>query len=909
MRLLDAVRTRLRGLFRRGRIEQDLDAELTFHVEQQVAENLAAGMRPDEARRAALASVGQPDHIKETYREMQRLPVVETVWRDVRYAVRGLLRAPVFSLVALVTLALGIGANTVIYSVLNAAVLRTVPYADADRLMILQVTIAFPGRGTNMAPWSYPKFEDLRTSATAFSAIEGFVPRDVNLAAVGDAERIKAEIVTGGYFSMLGIPALMGRTIGPVDDNKADPHAVAVISERLWRRMFAADPAIVGRTIRVNREIVTIVGVAPSDFRGESGAAELWVPIAALAPPLMNNPTRLRMRMAHWLNVVARRKPEVTPAAADADLKMIVRRMEETFPSNGPGDHPAGPAWSGVATPLAEAKVDPTIRRSLLILLGSVGFVLLIACANLTSLMLSRAMTRQREIAVRLAIGASRAALIRHVMTEAILLGLLAGMLAVLVAVWGVKALALLQPDGQLGPAAPFVRRMAVEWIDLRDPSTLVFTVGLALTAGLLFGLVPALQTTRLDLGSVMKGDGTGWLTGGRGPRRLTARRALLVFQVALAIVLLVGSGLMLRSLSHALRIHLGFNPDHVLTLRLDPPRSQFEDDARSMLLEALTERLRALPGVDAVAVASNLPTRGQNETTSFRINGVSTSGDIAVHMVGPDYFAALHIPAIKGRLLNDRDTAGSQRVAVINETFARRQFAGEDPIGQRISFGLNGWGDPGQEATIVGIVGDVKYQLVDMPVFFDAYLSYRQRPPIATSFVVRTVGDPLSMVNAVREQIRAVDRTLPPFDVHEMSQLVRDATSRWRFSGVLLTVFAALAMILTAAGIYGMLACSVAARTREIGLRVALGAERLTVVRFVLIEACAVCALGLAIGLPSAAVLARSMQGLLYGVEPLDPATLATVAVVALVTTLVAATLPAWRAANVDPLVALRHE
>jgi putative ABC transport system permease protein len=905
MRFVDAIRTCLRGLFRRGRIESELDAELTFHLEQQIAENLAAGLSAHEARRAALLSVGRPDDIKAVYRDMQRLPVIETMWRDVRYAARGLARAPLFTLIAVATLALGIGANVVIFSVLNAVVLRSLPYPEAERLMIVQITVALPGRAANMAPWSYPKFEDLRAGATAFDAIEGFTPRDVNLAAAEETERVRAELVTGGYFSLLGVPAIAGRTITPADENKSEPRAVAVVSERLWRRMFASDPSIVGRSVSVNREPVTIVGVAPGDFRGESGNADVWMPVVSLAPPLMNNPNRLRMRMAHWLSVVGRRRATVTPSEADRDLKQVVRRMEEASPSNTPGGNQPGPSWSGVATPLAEAKVDPVLRRSLLILFGAVGFVLLIAYANLTSLMLSRALTRQREVAVRLAIGASRAALVRHVLAEAMLLGIAGGILAMLIASWGNNALALLRPDGQLAPAAPFVRRMAFDWIDLRDSSTIIFTVALTLTAGIVFGLLPALQTTRVDLGSAMKGS----LPRGGGPGRVNIRRALLAVQVALAIVLLVGSGLMLRSLSRALTIQLGFTADGLLTFRLDPPRSQYEDEKRGAMLQALTERLRALPGVDAVAVASTLPTRGQNENTSFGVNGAERHGEIGIHMVGPEYFSALHLPLIKGRLLTDADRTHSPRVAVINETFARRQFGGEDPLGQRISFGLNGWGEPGQEATIVGVVGDVKYQLVEMPVGFDAYLSYHQRPPIATSFVVRTASDPVSLVNAVRAEVRTVDRTLPPFDVIEMSQLVRDATGRWRFVGVLLTVFAGLAVLLTAAGIYGVLACSVAARTKEIGLRVALGAERLKVIRLVLLEACTICGFGLALGLPTAALLGRSMRRLLYGVDPLDPATLVSVALIVIATALTAAMVPAWRAANVGPLDALRHE
>jgi len=315
------------------------------------------------------------------------------------------------------------------------------------------------------------------------------------------------------------------------------------------------------------------------------------------------------------------------------------------------------------------------------------------------------------------------------------------------------------------------------------------------------------------------------------------------------------------------------------------------------------------LPGVEAVAVASSLPVRGQNEVTSFRVNGVDEAGEIGVHMVGPEYFAALRIPSVKGRLLTDRDSASAPRVALINETFAKRRWPGDDPIGQRLSLGLTGWGDPGQEAVVVGVVGDVKYQAVDMPVGFDVYLSYRQRPPIATSLVIRTASDPASLVKSIREQVASVDRTLPAFEVTLMTEVVRDAAARWRFSGVCLAAFAGLAMILTAAGIYGTLAWSVAARTREIGVRMALGADRARVVRGVFLDACTICAAGLAIGLPGAVVLARFMRTLLYGVQPADPGTLASVAALTVVTALIAAMLPAWRAARIDPLSALRHE
>jgi len=494
-------------------------------------------------------------------------------------------------------------------------------------------------------------------------------------------------------------------------------------------------------------------------------------------------------------------------------------------------------------------------------------------------------------------------------LTESVVLGLVAGLVGMLVAALGVEALALLRFDGQLGSAAPFISRLRLDSIHVQHPATLAFTLALGMVTGLLFGALPAARTTNLSLAHVMKSADAGWMPMARGIGRLNVRSALLVIQIALAIVLLVGAGLMLRSLSRVLTIELGFEPGHVLTLRIDPPRAHYDDDARRVLLDSITDRIRALPGVEAVAVAGTVPLGGQDQATSFRINGAREAGEIGVHTVAPAYFGALRIPLIKGRLLTDDDYASAARVAVINETFARRRWPAEDPIGQRLSFGLAGWDQPGQEATIVGIVGDVKYRSVDMPVGFDAYVSYRQQPPVAASLVIRTSTAPSTLVNAIRRELASVDPTLPAFDVTLMTDAVREATARWRFSGLLLTVFAGLAVLLTAAGIYGMLACSVAARTREIGIRMALGAERVGVVGTVFLDACTICALGLAIGLPSAAVLARFMRGLLYDVQPADPGTLASVAAGVLLTALLAATLPAWRAARIDPASALRYE
>jgi putative ABC transport system permease protein len=907
MRIVDAVRTRLRGIIQAATVDRELDAELEFHVEQQVAENLAAGMSPGEARRAARRTVGHVDRIREECRDMRKVAIVELVGRDVRYALRTLRRSPLFAAASIGTLALGIGANTMIFSVFHSVVLRPVAYPHPETLSVLQCSVTRPGRPTNTFGWSYPKFEDLRRLTGAFQSIDGFSRWNMNLTGAGEAERVGGELVTGGYFATLGVHTTLGRTILPDDDGVGRAQPVAVISHGLWQRKFGGDPAIVGRSISLNRLPFTIVGVASEQFRGESGAAQVWVPVA-LSPMLMNNPARLEERMNHWLTLIARLRQGVSHTQADADLKRAIAQMEAARPSDR-SRQLAGAVWGGFASPLADAKVDPVLRKSLVVLLGAVVCVLLITCLNLANLLMSRALNAQREIAVRIAIGASRAALVRQLITESVFVGICGGLLGLFVATLGVQALAALQPDGLVGSMAPFVNRLDLDGIELRQPAVLAFTLCVSVFAGLLFGIIPALRAGRLDLTHAMKTADAGWLRGTRTSRGTAPRGVLLTTQIALAVVLLVGAGLLLSSLSRLLAVNLGFDAQHVLALRLDLPRAHYDDDERRVLFEAITNRIRSLPGVESVAVASTVPLRGQSESTPAVIDRVADVGGVGIHVVGPEYFAALRIPLLRGRLLTDQDSASSMRVAVINETFARRQWPGEDPIGHHLTFGLNGWGDPGQEAEIIGVVGDAKYQLIDMAVESDVYLTYRQRPPVATAFVVRTSGDLLSLAPVIRHEVAQADPNVPVFDVTTMNRIVTSATARTRFSGVLLSIFAGLALILVATGLYATVACSVATRTRELGVRLALGAKPSSVIRLVVSETALVCAIGLAIGVVAAVLSGRALAGLLYQIAPTHGTTLLAVMLLVAVTTALASYVPARRAARVDPLIALRHE
>lgn len=888
---------------RRSPAEEDLNEELKYHLQRQFELHMSSGMSESEARTTAQKEFGGMAQIQEECRQARTGYWLEAVLKDVRFGARVLVKEAGFTAVVVATLAFGIGANSAIFTLLYAAVLKPLPYTEPERLMALEASLDQPGRGQFRFGWSYPKFQDLQRLGTAYESIAGFSEWSFNVTGAGDPERVDGEIVTGSYFAALGVKAMRGRTFLPEEDRTQDTHAVITISEGLWKRKFGARSDIVGSTIGINQIPFTIVGVMPSGFTGESGRAEIWAPVM-MAPSIGNNPKRLQARMAHWLMAFGRVRPGVSLEQAAADFATATQRMEEAHPSS-PGRNDT---WSGRAVPMMAAKSDPVLTRALWVLFGAVGFVLLIACINVATLLLSRTIVRQREIAIRLAIGASRASLVRQLLAESILLSFAGGVAGLGFALATLKILALQNSQvGDLGNS-PMIARLNLTSLTL-DWTVLVFTGVVSLLTGILFGLMPALQASRPDPGSALKASGVATTERRPGVHASGLRSALVTAQVALAVVLVAGAGLMLQSLARLLATKMGFHAENVWTFRVVLPPQRYNESSLRRFHDELIARLRSLPGVQSASVASTIPLSGQNENTTGKVNNIAEMADVKVHMVSSDYFQTYAIPLIKGRLLTDVDREGRQRVAVISESAARQYWPGQDPIGHQITLGLDGWGRPVEAAEIVGIVGDVKYRRLDTPPDTDFYLSNQQRP-FRQIFISLRVRPNFELPGAViRDTVRGLDAALPVYALRSMTEIVADSASVIRFNSLLLSLFAVLALILATIGIFGMVSYSVNARTREMGVRSALGASTRQLIGLALSGGIRAGVLGLLIGIPLALAGTRLLRGLLYEVKDGDPGTMFGVCALILVVTLIACYMPARRAAAIDPAIALRNE
>jgi putative ABC transport system permease protein len=804
--------------------------------------------------------------------------------QDLRYAFRSLLRTPGFTLTAVVTLALGIGANTAIFTMIWSVLLRPLPYPEPERLASVEVLGAGKS-GPVTFGWSYPRFEDLRRFQRAFEQVAAYSPMDVNLTGTAWPERLAGEMVSPEYFPVLRVTAARGRLF------THDDSQIVLLSDALWRSRYAADPAVIGQTIQVNQIPFTAAGILPPDFQGLSGRTALWLPMAA-APALTGNPRRLTNAMSFWHRVVARTKPGVTWAQAAEDMKSVQRQTEEVHPS------PRLTPLTIQARSLLESKTVPGVRRALWVLFGAAGFVLLIACGNLASLLSVRAVVRRPEVAVRLSLGASRAALIRQFLTESMILAVAGGVAGLLVALWTSDLLAVLRPAADRGAWAQYARALSPESLRLTAPAA-AFNFLLALVTGVLFGLAPAWRASRPNLAGILRGAE-------RGARSWSARSLLVASQLAMAVVLLSAAGLMIRTFRSLLHVPIGFHAEGVLTLNLELPLRQYRQTAYSFY-SALLGRVAALPGVESAAIANALPVSGQTEASVLQVEGRPESHPANVHMVSPGFFAALRIPLLRGRLPDLRDGPDAPKAAWINATAARLWFPNEDPVGKRVS--TAGWGQSGDLAEIAGVVGDVKYEEVEKPVEADIYVPLAQWHYNTGFLVVRAAGDPAALATELRRQVLALDKDLPVFDVKTMEERLAAVTSRTRFSAQLLAAFSLLALALAAVGIYGVVSYAVAARTHEIGIRMALGARAEAVRAMVLGQGLRLAVAGLLAGLPAAWAGTRLLAAFLHGVSPGDPATLAAVAALLLAVALAACYLPARRASRVDPLVALRYE
>ncbi|HEX7315757.1 MAG TPA: ABC transporter permease [Pyrinomonadaceae bacterium] len=810
---------------------------------------------------------------------------MRTLWQDVRYGARAMRANPGFTLVAVVALALGVGANTAIFSVVNAVLLRPLQYPNAGRIVAIQ-ELSPEGRRVQVTP---ANFLDWREQATAFERMAAIFTRPANLAVGDEAERIDFAMASVSLFEVFGVRPRAGRFFLP-EEEKAGHASVVVLSHGLWQRRFGADPSIIGRSITLDGLPYEVVGVAPEGF-SYPDKTEVWVPPFARVPTLSAQQDVERARGFGFLSAVALLKESETLEHARAEMEAITTRLRQQYPESN------SKRFNRVVT-LHEHLVGES-SRALLMLLGAVALVLLIACANVANLLLARAAGRQKELAVRAALGATRLRLARQLLVESVLLALAGGAAGLLLGWWGVDLLKGLLP-------AEFPRAAGIGV----DPRVLGFTLLVSCATGIAFGLAPALQFTRPDLHGALKESARG-STGGASGGRL--RSLLIVAEVALSLVLLVGAGLLFRSFLTLRAVELGFRPQSVLTFRLSPSGERFQANAQfTNFYRDVAERVGTLPGVEAVGFINTLPLL-KGPTSGIQFEGRAPlrrdqRPSVNYRSVSPDYFHAAGIPVVKGRVPDARDTENAPLVLAVNQALARRDFPDEDPIGKRISYGIGPDGQPIWKE-IVGVVADVRSEEPGREPAPEIYASYLQDPFAGMSYVVRTSVEPEGVVPGVREAVRAVDRAQPVADVRTMEQVVGESFAQPRFNSLLLGLFACMALLLAAAGIYGVMSYAVTQRTHEIGIRIALGARRGDVLRLVVGRGMALAAAGVGLGLVAAFALTRLMAGLLYGVSAADPATYAAVALLLTAVALLASYIPARRATKVDPMVALRYE
>jgi len=898
MRLLDMLRYRLRVLLHPGRHASELDEEIRFHLalESLQREQAARGaLSETDAQWAAQRRFGNRTTTKEEARELSGLGFFDTTEQDVRFALRSFRRSPGFTAVAVLTLAVGIGANTAIFSAVNAMLLRPLPFEAPDRLM--QVSLTVPARGDSPGrddiPWSYPKFAVFRKAQTIFTDITLWSASQGTIRVGADAERTNYEVVDGHYLPTFGIRPAIGRNFSAEEDATPGGAKVVILSDGFWQRRFNADSAVLGRSVSIDGDVFTIVGVLPAGFRGISGRAELFVSYMSQDAQMLNEP------FSHGWDMIARLGPGVTPERA----RVVVRQLGGVVADAFPNPRIKNERWGAIARELDRTRVDPVVRRSLLVLLGAVGLVLLIACANVANLFLVRAAGRRREIAVRLAVGAGRRRLVRQLLTESVVLSMLGGVASIVVAWWGVKLLAALDPTKTLRINLGGIGAISFQSIRL-DPAAFAFAAGLTIVTGLVFGLVPALQSTRPSLAGDLKTE-TARFAGTRG---LTSRNALAVVEIALAVVLLAGSGLMIRSLANLIGVRPGFDAERVLTMRFN--LIGVGQDSMPAFYDQLVTRLGSIPGATDVGLADCPPLNGGCNGTILvhRDRPAPAPGaepNVGVHWVTPGWFTTMRVPLRSGRVFANSDRRGTQKVVVVSETAARRYWPGEDPIGRPVSVFQGGFDV--DTAYVVGVVGDVRFGTLDSLPEPDVYLSYYQSARGRMMMFVRTAGDPRSVIGAVRREVAALAPGVPLYDVRPMRERVADAMGYARFSATLLAAFAMVALALAALGTYGVISFGVSQRTKEIGIRVALGATRQNVLRLVVGQGVGLAVTGGALGLLGALATTRVLRSLLYGVAPSDPATLVAIVVVLVVAVIVASWLPARRAAGVHPAEALR--
>ena len=806
---------------------------------------------------------------------------MDTFLSDVRYAIRNLLKRPGFTLIAVITLALGIGANTTIFSAINALLIKPLPFPELDR--VVTIWDRFPSQGVQHNEVTMANYLDLRAQSQSFDQLALYRWWSANLTGIDQPERIQGFLVTGNFFNVIGTQPIMGRTFYEYE-NEPGKDAVAVISHSLWQRRFGGDPNILNKAISLNSVTRTIVGVMPQHFNFPKGA-EVYAPIA-LTPQIKAS------RGSHTYYVIGRLRQGASVQSAQADVDNIMGRLEKQYPDTNTG-------WGANVIPLVKDTVR-TYDVALWVSMAAVGFVLLIACANVANLMLARASGRQKEIALRSALGASRWRIIRQLLTESVIVALIGGGLGVLIAFWGIDVLRAGDP-GEASKFAPGWHNFGI------NAAVLGFTFALSFVSGIVFGIAPAWQLSKPDLNKALKEGGRQTSS---GSHRL--RSSLVVFEVALSLVLLVGAGLTIRSFLSLLKTDPGFDAENVLTMTLVLPGAKYKEESqRQAFFSDLVNRVKAVPGVESAAVVSHVPLGGSNASDSFLVEGVpepppGQEYDGRYRVCTPDYFQTMGITVLKGRAFTEQDKAGSPPVVIVNEALARKHWPNADALGKRIRF--YGPIERAPWMQVVGIVHDVKHEL-NIPVTPEFYLPHAQDGWSGMVLVAKTTSEPAAMASLIRQQVWSIDKDQPVFGVKTMKEVKSISVALYSFSSATLGVFGGVALLLAAVGIYGVMAFAVTQRTHEIGVRMALGARRFDVLKLVVNDGMKLAILGVAIGLIGAWGVTRLMQSLLFGVQATDLLTFSVVSVCLLVAALLACYIPARRATKVDPLVALRYE
>jgi len=869
---LRTLAARLRGLFGNRRAERELDDEIETHLRLLTGRYVRRGMTQEVAAREARRQFGNVTLLKERSRDMRVIRFIETLLQDLRYGARMLWRNPGFTFVAMLMLALAIGANSAIFSVVNGVLFQSAPYRDSDRIMVIfdrtiVADLDYVG-GVDFVHW--------REQSKAFEQIEAYDVRDANLVLNEESERLAEGVVSAGLFDVLGVEPALGRAFTPVEE-KEDALPVVILSHGLWQRSFGGDPRVIGRSVKLDSQNRTIIGVMPPRFIFKR-EIDLWVPLT--------NPEQTGFM------VIGRLKSGVTPEGARADLTAITQRMRQ-----GPSSKYSKPKFSVIK--LHEWLVG-NLRLPLMVLLGAVTFVLLIACANVANLLLARAVVRQKELAIRTALGAGRFRLVRQLLTESLLLSLMGGLAGLLLATMGVKLLVAMSPAG----IAP-IKESGV------DVYTVGFTCVVVFLTIILTGLLPALHASKTDVNEMLKAQPS---AGSVRHNVRYALPALMVAEVALTLVLLVGAGLMIKSFLRLLAVPKGFNPAGVLTIELSPSAAKYPRSShRRTYNQELLTRVQALPGVRSAGLSSFLPLTGTTRVMPLKVEGRAPfdSEKIVpadINIISPDYFQTMGIQLIAGRPFTAQDVDETQHVAIINQTIARRFFPNENPIGLRLA-------EFAKPKIIVGVVADTRHFGLDQEVHPEVYLPYLQDSNLAMSLVVRSSTDPKnsaslrSLATVVRNEARAMEPNQPVNQIVAMEKYLMDSVSSRQFRMFVLAIFAAVALIITIAGIYGVISYVVSQRTHEIGIRMSLGAQARDVLRMVVWRGMSLTLIGVALGLAAALALTRVMKNLLFEVSATDPATFALIASLLIGAALIASYIPARRATKVDPLQALRHD